>query len=153
MNETVQEPLLSLTEEAICHLDVIRKWTMFLAILGFIGSGFLVLFGFFFALVLRTFGRSNEFGPIVPALLGVLYVVLGGAYSVPSYFLLRFSSNAKSALATKGNEPLTSALKYLRSFFVFIGVAIVAIIVLYIVIVAGAIAFGILGAMRGAAQS
>jgi len=150
MSETNQ---LFLSEEALSHLDVARKWTMFLAIMGFIGSGFLVLFGLFFTFVMRAFGRSHEFGAIVPILLGILYVVLGIAYFFPSYFLLRFSSNAKSALATRAEQPLTLSFKYLRAFFLFVGVAVVAVIVLYILIIAAAILFGIFAGMHGAAQS
>lgn len=153
MDEITSGQRLHITEEAVLHLESMRKWTKFLAIMGFIGSGFMVLLGLFFTVMMRAFGQSRDFGSIVPVLMGIFYVILGAAYCIPSYFLFRFSTNTKSALATGNDESLTVGLRYLRTFFVFIGISVVAIIALYILLVIGVILFGIFTAMHGGTPS
>jgi hypothetical protein len=150
---TSDEEQLRLTGEAVFHLESMRKWTMFLAIMGFIGSGFMILVGLFFAAVMRAFGQSHEFGSFVPVLMGIFYVILGAAYCIPSYFLLRFSTNTKSALASGDEESLTAAVRSLRTFFVFIGISVIAIIAIYILLIIGAIVFGVFAAIHGGTPS
>lgn len=153
MEETVPERRMIITDEALVHLDSMRKWTMFLAVMGFIGSGFMVLMGLFFAAIMRTMGPAHEFGSILPVMLGIFYVILGAGYSIPSYFLLRFSNHAKDALTAGNDASLNEAFRYLRTFFVFISISVIAIIALYIMLIIGAILFGIFAAMHGAVQS
>lgn len=143
MDEIRSEDRLYLSEEAVSHLAVMRKWALFLSVLGFIGCAFIILLGLFFALIMKFGGQSGGFQAIPSMVLAILYVGIGVLYFFPSYFLLRFSTNAKLAIAGNAELPLTKALKNLRSHFAFLGIAAIAVVAGYILFLVGVIVFAV----------
>lgn len=77
-----------LTASAVSFLRESAKWSKFLAIIGFIGIGFMVLaaiiMGFSFA------SMGNEMGmmmPYPPILISLIYIVMAAVYFMPVYYL------------------------------------------------------------------
>ena len=150
MNESTVENQLYLTAESVSHVSVIRKWAFFLSIVGFLTSGLLVVFGLFFAIIMRfAAGESSSLGFIPSAALSLLYIGIGVVYFFPSYYLLRFSTNMKYALATNDAAALTGALKYLKSHYVFLGVGVIVALLLYFFVIVGIIIFAVLKGVSG----
>jgi len=143
---TSQNPL-SISEEGLSHLASMRKWAFFLSIMGFIGSGFMVLFGLFFGAISNTLNESSEVGVFPTFLIMVLYTLIGLLYLFPSFFLLKFSTNMKLAIEAKLDIPLTDAMRYLRLLFVFFGVLTITTLCLLVLFMAGGIVTAILGAI------
>ncbi len=140
---------LEVTPEGVIHLASIRKWTLFLAIMGFIGSGFLLLTGLFFGLFSKFVPSSDGLGQLPGLLIMVLYVIIAILYLFPSLFLLKFSSRVKQALAQPLPETLAEALQYLRFFFTFFGaMAILAVCVMILGVIA-AIGLAVFSHMHG----
>lgn len=120
---------MGITDDALRQLATARKWAFFLAIVGFIGCGFMVLGRLFFGL---SFGLVSEFmpeggvveqGPVILAM--VMYMVLAVVYFFPAFFLLRFSLRSKHALAAHSPDLITDAFRYLKLFFAYIGIAVI----------------------------
>ncbi|MBN1396795.1 MAG: hypothetical protein JXA06_02075 [Bacteroidetes bacterium] len=147
MENDIQQKNLQVTPESISHLVSIRKWALFLSIMGFIGSAFMVLGGFFMGAMSRAFDHSEFGGTFSSIFIMVLYVGLGILYFFPSLFLFKFSSYLKSAIETCLDSKLTEALGSLRSFFTFTGVMTIIMIVIGVVAFAAVIVLGIMGAM------
>lgn len=129
MEPTTSDHSLTVTDEALQFLSTSRAWALFLAIMGFIGAGFMVLMGLVMGVLGSTFGAGSEDAhPIVGLLLGLLYVAFGALYAFPAFFLLRFSTYMKEAIATRADERLTESFRHLRSYFTFTGIALIVVL-------------------------
>lgn len=133
---------LQLNQTAIQYLKESAKWSLFLAILGFIGIGFMLL-----AAIAMGSIMSSGLGAATPmagmgGMLSGLYVVMALLYFFPVYYLYKYAADMKTALNTRNNELLTSALGYLKSHHKFLGISIIVIISLYILAIIGFVAFG-----------
>jgi hypothetical protein len=147
MDLPVQDNHLTISEAGLGHLSSMSKWALFLAIMGFIGSGFMILFGIFFAAISGLLPQTEEMSNFPSGIIMVFYLILGVIYFFPSLFLLNFSSKAKSALASRTEEPLEKALKNLRSYFAFTGILLIVVIAVVIFAIAIGIIIGMFAAM------
>ncbi|MBK7408053.1 MAG: hypothetical protein IPJ40_08285 [Saprospirales bacterium] len=80
---------LELSNEASGFLHETSRWAQFLAILGFVGTGFLFLVG----LLMMAAGSALGLGgvmPFPPAVFGFFYLIIGAVYIFPSLYLYRF---------------------------------------------------------------
>ena len=61
-------------------------------------------------------------------------------YYFPVMFLFRFSKHAANAVQTLNKEELHKAFRYLKSYFVYMGVLLIVVLVIYFIglVVAGA---------------
>ncbi|PLX11560.1 MAG: hypothetical protein C0597_14875 [Marinilabiliales bacterium] len=125
------------------NLDETRKWTMFFAILGFIGIGFMVLAALIL-LIIGIFGSSywNNREAVMFGGLSALYLVLGAIYFLPILYLLKFSTNMKNAIEKAEQSKLTSAFDYLKSHYKFVGILTIILFAVYIL---AAVVIGIVG--------
>jgi hypothetical protein len=133
---------LQLNETAIQYLKESAKWSLFLAIMGFIGIGFMLLA----AIVMGTM-MSSALGAATPiagmgGMLSGVYVVMAILYFFPIYYLYKYAADMKTALNSRNNDLLTSALGYLKSHHKFLGISIIVVISLYILMIIGFVAFG-----------
>ncbi len=118
-------------------LTTAGKWGRFLAILGFIGCGLMLLGGIIFlAFVPRMPGVGSE------ASLFVLIYVLGAVlYFLPTLYLYRFSSAAIDTGRTGSPEDLYNAALNIKKLLKFTGIMVIVVIGLYILAIVGAILF------------
>lgn len=131
-----------LSEEALFYLQTGAKWAKFLAIMGFIGCGFVVLMGLFAGSLFSTFGGLMPGYPAgavrgIGALASVFYLAFALLYFFPSLYLYQFSKFVQKAIMFSNSLEITSALGKLKSFFKFIGILIIVILSLYVLILIG----------------
>jgi len=149
--EENQGQLFSLTIDPLIksHLSETARWGKFLAILGFILCGLVVILGVFFGtifgtLISRAEGTYNStinsgtFG----AMMAVIYIILAVIYFFPCLFLYRFSTKMKTALNGNEQTDLTLAFQNLKSLFRYIGVITVIILSLYLILIVIALFVG-----------
>lgn len=122
------------------------RWTTFLAILGYIGIGFMVIA----ALFMMTVGASmSSYKSIMPMggglLFSLIYLAFAALYFFPVNYLYKFASNMKSALRSNNQAELTKAFEYLKSHYKFIGILTIILFGLYILAIFGAMIAGISG--------
>jgi hypothetical protein len=114
------------------YLRETAKWNKFLAILGFIFGGFLILAGVF-ASVGSSFSTGSEtilaFGTGVFAF--VFFFILGVLAILPNIFRYRFASQVIQALDANDQVSLTSSLNNLKIFYRFYGILTIAMIAFY----------------------
>ncbi len=109
-------------------------WKRFLAIMGFIGSGFMALFGIIFLAGFSAFGSDMGmpgFGAGMGAFMGLIYIGIAVLYLFPSIYLFRDGSALKSYKVTGASEDLVKSVTNGSKFWKFVG--IYAILVLAIV--------------------
>jgi hypothetical protein len=136
-----QKELPQFTPEASAFLLKTAKWGKFLAILGFIVTGFMFLAGILMSFVIGML--PDEMIPLnmpfSPRIFSVIYIVIAGIYVIPVIFLNSFCNNAIKAIENSSTENLTVSLKNLKNLFVFVGISTILILSLYtiILIIAG----------------
>jgi len=128
-----QDAIPQLTEESISFLLKTAKWGKFLAILGFIVTGLLVVAGIMMSFVMNIV--SDEMVPLnlpfSPIFFSILYVIIAGIYIIPVIFLNTFSNNVIKAVNLSSTEKMTVSLRNLKNLFVFVGVSTVVILIIY----------------------
>ncbi len=128
---------LQLTEQSKGFLKETGKWAMFLSILGFIGLGFMLLGGIGMFAGSAAIDRGAAMGgnpmPFPSSIFGLVYLIMAILYFFPIFFLYKFSSNIKQAIATSNTVQLTEALKNLKSHYKFVGIITIVAIVGWIV--------------------
>ncbi|MEL1241088.1 DUF5362 family protein [Flavobacterium flavipallidum] len=132
---TSEKPNLQLTDESKAYLKEIAKWAYFLAILGFVGVGFMVILALFMGTIFSKLGVFGaRFGMMEGGFISVIYLLLAVLYFFPVYYLFQFASKAKAAFSIMSNEKLTESLEYLKSHYKFMGIMAIIIFSFYGVI-------------------
>ncbi len=101
-----------------------RPWVTFLAVLGFIGAGIMVLGGL--AMVFAA-----PAGMPGGALLGLIYIIPAVLYAVGSNILYRYRASIASLQAGYGVEALENALEHQKSFWRFTGLTSAVVLGIY----------------------
>ncbi|KGL63176.1 DUF5362 family protein [Polaribacter sp. Hel1_85] len=131
-NPITQLEQLTITSASKSFLRETAKWAKFLAIIGFILIGFMLVFAIFATTI---FDMAAKMQPGVPDYLGVTmsitYLILAIIHFFPVYYLLQFSNKMKKALSTKNDETLAKAFEMLKSHYKFIGVFMIITLSLY----------------------
>lgn len=139
--------LPQLTPKSVNFILKAAKWGKFLAILGYIISGLLIVGGISMSFILNKVSGSEDVVPLnMPfstVLLSILYIILAAIYLIPVIFLNTFSNNAIKAVNLSSTENMTTSLRNLKNLFVFIGVSTIVILALYTIglIIIGSAAF------------
>lgn len=132
---------MELEEDSLRDLDTTRKWSMFMAILGFIALGLMLILGIVAALFLSVFktetipnAASWGFLPVA------IFLVFSVIYFFPLLYLYRFSKHTGIAVRTIDKSHMQQAIRYLRKFYVYMGILLIIVLVVYFVafIVSGA---------------
>lgn len=132
------ETELSITLDGRNYLGIASKWATFLAIMGFIGTGFLALLGVCMMLISPFLGSFPKIGSTIGipfVLLGVFYLLFAVLYFFPAYYLYNFATKIKTALYSNNQTTLDESLKNLKKTFQFMGIMTIALIGLYFVII------------------
>ncbi len=133
--------VLSLNSSAIEYLRQMSKWGKFLAIVGLLFSGLIILIGLAFGTIMS---KLMALSPGVSAMsgsagfaggmgfgVGLVYAVMGLVIAYPPVRLLQFSSQAKIAVNNNDSIAVENALKRLRSIFRFYGIFTIIILSFY----------------------
>jgi hypothetical protein len=112
-----------------------RPWVTFLAVLGFVGAGFLALG----AIGIGFMGP----GFVEGALIGVLYLIIAALYGAGANLLYRYRSSIASLERGSGVEALEDALEHQKSFWRFTGLMSAVMLGLNLLFVVGGIVIGV----------
>jgi hypothetical protein len=125
-DHTTQEQELHLGFESQNFLNEAYKWAKFLAVLGFVACG-LMLLGAFIGII----ATANEVGSSV--LMFIIIPLIAAIYFAPAYYLFMFSDKMKKGLTQKHNAHITSSFDYLKRFFKFTGMLAIFILSIYFI--------------------
>ena len=137
-----------LTPNAINFLKETSKWAKFIAILGFIGLGLMVLGGLSVMLMGANFGRGLGGMQMNTGIIGFVYLIMSVLYFFPMYYLYNFSVKIKDGLALQNKDVLESAFGFLKSHYKFIGILIIVMIAMYVLTILFTIFAGVSGVFR-----
>jgi hypothetical protein len=134
-----------LTTAAVGFLQESAKWSKFMAIIGFVGIGLMVLVSLFMAIGFSAMSASTM--PELPfpmSVFSILYVLFAAIYFFPVYYLYQYATKTSAALHSKNKQLLADGLENLKSHHKFLGIFTLIIVSLYGFIFVFAILGGIL---------
>jgi len=128
------------------HLAEAAKWAKFLAIVGFVMCGLIIVLSFFIGALFSTsmsrYGDSAAFGSGFGIIMTIVYLSFGVLYFFPCLFLFRFANNMIVALNSNEQITLNRSFQNLKIMFRYVGILTIIVLALYII----TFVFGILGA-------
>lgn len=130
---------LILTKTAQFYLRQLGKWTKFLSIMGFIGSGLMVLMGLAFGTLIGTITRYQNSRPITESFvpfLGFFYISIAVFYFFASRYLYQFGEKLKTGVMYQDPLLIENGCSKLRSLFKMIGITTIVLMVIYVVAIA-----------------
>jgi hypothetical protein len=141
LTQSAKPTELKLNNQAIDFLKETAKWANFLAIMGFIGIGLLVIIALFAGTLFGSLPESNAYAEVGSGLIMLVYLLMAVLYIFPVLYLYRFADKMKTALARNDEDILSDALMNLKSHYKFIGILTIVMLAFY--------ALGILLALIG----
>ena len=137
-----------LTSSAVGFLQESAKWSKFMAIVGFVGIGLMVLVSLFMAIGFSSMGTANM--PELPfsmSAFSIIYVLFAAIYFFPVYYLYQYATKTSAALHSKNKQLLADGLENLKSHHKFLGIFTLILISLYGFVFVFAILGGILSTL------
>jgi hypothetical protein len=130
---------IEIEHETLKHLNTTRKWAMFLAIIGFIFLGLVLIIGIIAGTFMTAFSTGEKDLGIPDSLMFIPVILLVVIYFFPVLFLFRFSKHTSRAIQNLDKQALHKGVKYLKLYFAYVGILIILVLSIYIavLIVAG----------------
>lgn len=128
--ETTNLLEMQIDDETSAFLAEAAKWAKFLAIMGFIGCGFMLFAGLIMNFMTLPGSEMEALGGGYNAsatmygrgFAAVFYVVLSLVYVAPCIFLYKFATRMQEALKLTDQGVLNSSFSNLKSLFKFMGI-------------------------------
>jgi magnesium-transporting ATPase (P-type) len=131
MGTNLENRKIDIEQDTLRNLDTARKWSIFIAILGFMFLVLMLVIGLIAGTFLSAF-NSGETGPGLPeSYLLISYFVVGILFFFPNLFLFRFSKHTAHAIQNLDKIELYKAFRNLKLFFVYFGILIIIILSIY----------------------
>jgi hypothetical protein len=140
---------IELNEVAVDALRVSAKWSLFLAIMGFIGIGFMIIAAIFISSIMGELPDNGNPVLALKGFIGVIYIVLAALYFPPVYYLFKYATDMKTALQNQDSTEVGDALNYLKSHHRYLGISIIVVISLYFLMIIGVVITSIMAASKG----
>jgi hypothetical protein len=149
--ETSQSSGVAMSENMLRYLKEASPWIRFVAILGFIGCGFIVLFGLIFAITgsLLFSSLGGDFDDFPAWVFAITFIPMGVLLFFPAYFTYNFGNKIRNYQFTNSTEDLELAFKNNKSLWKFYGILCIINLAFIPVNIIIAIVGGIAAAVSG----
>lgn len=148
-NSQPPEGMLVIDETNKAFLIESSKWGKFLAIVGYVFMGLLVLMGLFFMIGMSVMKSLTDI-PFNPGLFGIIYIILAIIYYFPVTYLYNFSNKIRQGIMTVNQQAMTDGFGNLKSMFKFTGIFTIVMLSLYALILVIAVPIAIIAAAAAA---
>ena len=138
---------LSVDNEMKGFLLEIAKWAKFIAIVGFVLLGLMLLGGLSVMAMGSSLSRLSGQSTLVPfAFMGFLYLIMAVVYFFPILYLYRSAVGLKNGINSNNQETFKNGIQNLKSHYKFIGILMIVVLSFYVLVIIFAGALG--GMMR-----
>jgi hypothetical protein len=139
METPTENRVIEISAQTLNQLNKTRKWAMFLAIIGFIFLGMIIVMGLIAGTFFKIFNSGSADMGIPESLMFLPVIAVAVIYFFPVLFLFRFSKHTALAIATFDKLELHKAIKNLKLYFAYIGIVIIIVFIIYfsVLVIAG----------------
>lgn len=134
------------------HLSEAARWAKFLAIMGFIMCGLIVIGGIFAGSMFETLTATNRYERFdesmevntkgLGALAAIVYILVALLYFFPCLFLYNFAVKMKTALIANNQDTLNTSFQNLKKTFRYVGIVTIIVLSFYVIALFMALAAG-----------
>jgi len=137
------DPFQAFSGAMSASLTATKPWVRFMAVVGFVLAGLLVLF----SLILLAMSPFMEGGPVFGAVMSLVYLLGAVLYIIPCLYLNRFASSI--VVMTRGGGPraMAEALDHQRRFWRAVGIITIVSLCFYALVIFAAVVFGVVAAL------
>lgn len=128
-----QESPFLLSPLSRMYLRETSKWARFLAILGFIAIGLILIVGVLAGAAFSMLGSGSSLRGLSGFGLGFIYICIGIIYFFPLYYLINFSNHILKALNQKDSNSFDTAFHNLKRHYKFIGILTIICLSIYLI--------------------
>ena len=115
------------------HLTEIAKWGKFLAIVGFIFSGIMVIIAFAVGRNMEKLsGNNSAYNAGVSAGVTIFYLIIAVLMFFPFLFLYKFSVKMQQALRSISQEAFEMSFQNLKTMFKFQGILAIIVLIIWV---------------------
>lgn len=125
---------LQISPLAQSYLTESARWSKFLAIIGFISCGLMVILAFFipaFLTQLPPYNTSAQLSGVLKIGMTIVYLLLALLFFFPCFYLYKFSVKMQAAVKAENQENFDESLMNLKSVFKFYGIFTIIILSFY----------------------
>jgi hypothetical protein len=140
---------IELNDVAINALRVSAKWSLFLAIIGFIGIGLMIIGAIFLSTIMGALPSNGSPIMEMKGIVSVIYIIFAALYFPPVYYLFKYATDMKIALQNQDSVEIGEALNYLKSHHRYLGISMIVIMSLYVLMIIGVVVFSVVAATKG----
>ncbi len=144
--EQVQSSGIIVSEGMTDALRATKPWTMFVAILGFVSLGFMVLGGLIMVAANQFIPQQEH--PYMMTAMGLAYILMALIYLFPALYLFKYSSAIGRFLDLKQASEMEAALGFQKSFWKFVGILCLIMLILAVLGIIAAFVIGFIAATR-----
>ncbi len=137
---------LKISLPTTAYLSETAKWAKFLAIMGFIFCGIIIIVAFFAGTIFSgsmADSRFSAFGALGGVGIAAIYIVLGLIYFFPCLYLFNFASKMQAALRIRDQDILDESFKNIKSCFKFMGIFTIVLLSFYVLVIIFAVVMGV----------
>jgi hypothetical protein len=124
---------IAFSAESISHLHIASKWAKFIAIFGFVMTGFYLL--------VMLFSLTANIGLVAGAPIIFIILYLGFIFLF-FFWIFQFSRNAQNAINSNDSHQLAQSMRYLKYYFVAMGVLLLIMVIFMVIAIFFAMAVG-----------
>lgn len=134
------------SDMAVEMLKQTRPWVMFLSVMSFLGSAFMLIGG----VVIMAAGALVPSGTsaVPTSVLGAIYIPMAFLYIYPALKLWGYGGAINRLVASRTSTDLEAALAQQKSFWKFAGIVTISMMALYAVAIVAMVVVGIASAGR-----
>lgn len=129
---------LQVTAQGQSYLTESAKWGKFLAIIGFIFCGIMVVLAFLIPALMSQLTQNSSsagvtfsFTPVIRTVMTVLYLILAILSFFPCLYLYKFSAKMQIATKNTSQDNFDESLMNLKSMFKFFGIFTIITLSIY----------------------
>lgn len=123
------------------YIEVGSKWAKFIAILGFVASGFIAIMMLIFLFVSGT-STDALFGTAAVATGAFMFIFYGAIFAIyffTSLYLYKFADRLLTAVRTQSNASFEEGFVNYKRLFKMVGILSIVTIGLYIIVLIGSL--------------
>ena len=122
-----------ITPRMIELLGKTRPWVLLMAIMGFIGTGLMVIVGIVMAMM-TALGADDAQLAGMGGILGVVYLFIAVIYFFPCWFLMKYAGAIRNLVDGGGAGAMEEALDRQYSFWRLVGTIMAVVMAIYALI-------------------
>lgn len=129
--------VLQIDEQAGNYLSQTATWAKFLAIVGFLVCGLLVIAGIFIKTLLDNYRLSDDYmqyginNSDATTVIIIVYIGMAVLFFFPYLYLYRFAARMQKALRDNNQTILNNSFKNIKACFHYVGIVTIVILSIY----------------------